>query len=41
MVKDSKLTRTRIDLIDPSTGAVTQANASLLDVAAKVKAITG
>ena len=41
VVKDSKLTRTRIDLINPSTGAVTQANASLLDVAAKVKAITG
>ena len=41
VVKASKLTRTRIDLIDPSTGAVIQANASLLDVAAKVKAITG
>ena len=41
VVKDSKLTRTRIDLINPSDGTVIQANASLLDVAAKVKAITG
>jgi hypothetical protein len=41
VVKDSKLTRTRIDLINPNDGSVIQANASLLDVAAKVKAITG
>lgn len=41
VVKDSKLTRTRIDLINPNDGTVIQANASLLDVAAKVKAITG
>lgn len=41
VVKTSKLTRTRIDLINPTTGVVTQANASLLDVAAKVKAIVG
>jgi hypothetical protein len=41
VVKDSKLTRTRIDIVDPNTNAVIQANASLLDVAAKVKAITG
>lgn len=41
VVKTSKLTRTRIDLINPNTGVVTQANASLLDVAAQVKAITG
>jgi hypothetical protein len=41
VVKDSKLTRTRIDIINPSDGSVIQANASLLDVAAKVKAITG
>ena len=41
VVKDSKLTRTRIDLINPKDNTVIQANASLLDVAAKVKAITG
>lgn len=41
VVKTSKLTRTRIDLINPADGAVIQANASLLDVAAKVKAIVG
>lgn len=41
VVKDSKLTRTRIDIINPNDNSVIQANASLLDVAAKVKAITG
>jgi hypothetical protein len=41
VVKYSKLTRTRIDLINPEDGSVTQADAPLLDVAAKVKAITG
>ncbi|SCX16632.1 SnoaL-like domain-containing protein [Mycolicibacterium fluoranthenivorans] len=41
VVKTSKLTRTRIDLINPANGAVIQSDASLLDVAAKVKAIVG
>jgi hypothetical protein len=40
VVKYSKLTRTRIDLINPD-GTVIQANAPLDEVAAKVKAITG
>lgn len=40
VIKYSKLTRTRMDLTEPD-GTVTQANASLADVAAKVKAITG
>ena len=40
VIKYSKLTRTRIDLTEPD-GTVTQANASLADVAAKVNAITG
>jgi hypothetical protein len=40
VVKYSKLTRTRIDLINPD-GTVIQANAPLDVVAAKVKAITG
>jgi hypothetical protein len=40
IVKYSKLTRTRIDLINPD-GTVIQADAPLADVAAKVKAVTG
>jgi hypothetical protein len=40
VVKYSKLTRTRLDLINPD-GTVIQANAPLDQVAAKVKAITG
>lgn len=40
VVKYSKLTRTRIDLINPD-GTVIQANAPLDQVAAKVKAIVG
>jgi hypothetical protein len=40
VIKYSKLTRTRIDLINPD-GTVIQANAPLAEVAAKVKTITG
>jgi hypothetical protein len=40
MEKYSKLTRTRIDLINPD-GTVIQADAPLDQVAAKVKAVTG
>jgi hypothetical protein len=40
VVKYSKLTRTRIDLTEPD-GTVTQADAPLEVVAAKIKAITG
>ena len=40
VVKYSKLTRTRLDLIQPD-GTVIQANAPLEQVVAKVKAITG
>lgn len=40
VVKYSKLTRTRIDLMEPD-GTVIQANAPLEEVAAKIKAITG
>ena len=40
VVKYSKLTRTRLDLINPD-GTVTQANAPIEQVVAKVKAITG
>jgi hypothetical protein len=40
VVTYSKLTRTRLDLINPD-GTVIQANAPLADVVAKVKAITG
>lgn len=40
VVTYSKLTRTRMDLINPD-GTVTQEDASLAEVAAKVKAITG
>jgi hypothetical protein len=40
VVKYSKLTRTRIDLINPD-GTVIQANAPLAEVAAKIKAVTG
>jgi SnoaL-like protein len=40
VVKYSKLTRTRLDLINPD-GTVIQANAPIEQVVAKVKAITG
>ena len=40
VVKYSKLTRTRLDLINPD-GTVIQANAPIATVVAKVKAITG
>jgi hypothetical protein len=40
VVKYSKLTRTRLDLINPD-GKVIQANAPIDQVVAKVKAITG
>lgn len=41
VVKTSKLTRTRLDLINPNDQTVIQANVPILEVAAKVKAITG
>ena len=40
VVKYSKLTRTRFDLINPD-GTVIQADAPLADVAAKIKSVTG